>query len=315
MANEMMSEKSSSNSWKKKDCSMELVPAKTILSKPKDDSWFGNDYNMNLYRGCCHGCIYCDSRSECYHVDDFDRVRLKRGALAILERELASKRKKGVVGVGAMSDTYNPFEREVQATRGALALLGRFGFGVALDTKSPLVLRDIDLIQRIAHKASVNIKITITTADDALSKIIEPHVCPPSERFRAIRELSAAGIFTGVLMTPMLPYITDTEEDVKKMVRLAHENGARFIFPMFGVTLRQNQRDYYYRKLDEHFPGLARKYRNVYRSNYYCASPRSRQLRALFQKECGKYHLLYRMQDIVAAYKKKEPSMEQMTFF
>ncbi|MEA5003891.1 MAG: radical SAM protein [Christensenella sp.] len=294
---------------------MELVPAKTILGRPKDDSWFGNDYNMNLYRGCCHGCIYCDSRSECYHVDDFDRVRIKRDALAILERELQSKRKKGVVGVGAMSDTYNPFEKEEQATRGALKLLERFGFGVALDTKSSLVLRDVDLIQRIARNASANIKITITTADDALSKVIEPYVCVSSERFRAIRELSAAGIFTGVLFTPMLPYITDTEENVMEMVRLAHENGARFIFPMFGVTLRQNQRDYYYQKLDTHFPGLSRKYRNVYRSNYYCASPRANKLRALFQSECRKYRLLYRMEDIVAAYKKKEPVVQQMKLF
>lgn len=122
---------------------MELVPAKTILTRPKDDSWFGNDYNMNLYRGCCHGCIYCDSRSECYHVDDFDRVRLKKDALKLLERELQTRRKKGVVGMGAMSDPYNPFEKEQKVTRGALLLLERFGFGAALDTKSSLVTRTL----------------------------------------------------------------------------------------------------------------------------------------------------------------------------
>ncbi len=294
---------------------MELVPAKTILAKPKDDSWFGNDYNMNLYRGCCHGCIYCDSRSDCYHVDDFDRVRLKRDVLRILERELASKRKKGVVGVGAMSDTYNPFEENLQVTRQALHLIERFGFGVALDTKSSLVIRDIDVLKRIAQKSGANIKMTITAADDMLSKTIEPNVCVSSERFRAIRALSEAGIFTGVLMTPLLPYITDTEENVLKIIRLACENGARFVFSMFGVTLRQNQRDYYYQKLDEHFPGIAHKYRNVYRSNYYCASPKAKQLRALFQSECKKYGLLYQMGDIVAAYKKKKPLMEQITLF
>lgn len=294
---------------------MELVPAKTILARPKDDSWFGNDYNMNLYRGCCHGCIYCDSRSECYHVDDFDRVRLKKDALKILEHELQTKRKKGVVGVGAMSDTYNPFEQKEQVTRGALQLLEKYGFGVALDTKSSLVLRDIDLLREISAHSSANIKITITTTDDSLSKILEPNVCVSSERFRAIRQISEAGIFTGVLFTPMLPYITDTEENVTQMVQLAHENGARFVFPMFGVTLRQNQRDYYYNKLEEHFPGLRQKYVNVYRSNYFCGSPRTRQLRALFQKECAKYGLLFRMQDIIAAYKKTEVKPEQLSLF
>lgn len=294
---------------------MELVPAKTILAKPKDDTWFGNDYNMNLYRGCCHGCIYCDSRSECYHVDDFDRVRLKRDVLAILDRELGGKRKKGVVGVGAMSDTYNPFEEREQVTRGALTLLEKHGFGVALDTKSSLVLRDIDLIRKISVKSSANIKITITTADDALAKIIEPNVCASSERFRAIRALSDAGIFTGVLFTPMLPYITDTEENVTQIVRLAHENGARFVFPMFGMTLRQNQRDYYYHKLDEHFPGLRQKYVNVFRSNYFCGSPRTKQLRALFQEECRNYGMLFRMRDIISAYKKVDSPPEQLSLF
>ncbi len=294
---------------------MDLVSAKTILSKPKSDMWFGNDYNMNLYRGCCHGCIYCDSRSECYHVDDFDRVRLKEGALDILERELRSKRRKGVVGVGAMSDPYNPFEKGEEATRGALMLLEKYGFGVALDTKSDLVLRDIDIVGRIAKKASANIKMTITTADDALSRIIEPNVCSSSERFKTIRALSEAGIFTGVLFTPMLPYITDTEENVTQMVRLAHENGARFVFPMFGVTLRQNQRDYYYEKLDAHFPGLRRKYVNVFRSNYYCGSPRTKQLKALFMSACREYGLLFRMQDIIAAYKKTESAPEQLSLF
>ena len=294
---------------------MELVPAKTILTRPKDDSWFGNEYNMNLYRGCCHGCIYCDSRSECYHVDDFDRVRLKKDALKLLERELQTKRKKGVVGMGAMSDPYNPFEKEQKVTRGALLLLERFGFGAALDTKSSLVTRDIDLIREISRKSGANVKMTITTTNNSLSKIIEPNVCVSSQRFRAMRELSAAGIFTGVLFTPMLPYITDTEENVTEMVRLAHENGARFIFPMFGVTLRQNQRDYYYQKLDERFPGLARRYRSVYRSNYYCISPNAKKLRTLLESGCRKYGLLYKMEDIVAAYKKKEPAIEQLTLF
>lgn len=151
---------------------MEFVPAKTILIRTKSGTWFGNDYNINLYRGCCHGCIYCDSRSNCYGVEDFDRVRIKKNALQILERELSKKRKKGVVSIGAMSDPYNPYEEKMEITRGALKLLERYGFGVTLDTKSPLVLRDIDLLKRISRKSCVNIKLTVTAASDFCQSVL-----------------------------------------------------------------------------------------------------------------------------------------------
>ena len=183
------------------------VRARSILQKVRydGDEWFGLDYNMNLYRGCAHGCIYCDSRSECYRIDGFDQVRAKFDALSILRRELRSRRVRGIVGVGAMSDTYNPFECTLQVTRGALELIEEFGFGVSVDTKSTLVTRDIDLLQTIGAAGGAIAKITITTADDHLARLIEPHAPLPSERFAALAELAEAGVFCGVLFTPTLP--------------------------------------------------------------------------------------------------------------
>lgn len=294
---------------------MELISAKTILARGKTSEWFGADYNMNLYRGCCHGCIYCDSRSDCYQVEDFDRVRLKKNALQILESELRKKRRKGVVGIGAMSDTYNPFERKLNITRGALKLLERFGFGVSLETKSSLVERDVDILRNITGRGSAIIKLTITTADDALARKIEPNVCPSSERFMAVKKLADAGIFTGVLFTPVLPYITDTETNVREIVRRSAGNGARFVYSIFGVTLRDNQRDYYYEQLEHRLPGLKKQYMRRYANRYNCSPPNVRRLYEVFKVECEKEGLLYRMEDIISAYKKPEEKTEQLSLF
>lgn len=291
---------------------MEKIKAKTILQTipHRSFSWFGGDYNINLYKGCCHGCIYCDSRSECYQIDNFDTVRYKENAIEILTKELQSKKKKGVVAIGAMSDTYNPFEKEYEYTREAIKRIKFFQFGVAIDTKSDLVTRDIDLLKDMKNTI---VKITITTADDHLSKQIEPHVCISSKRFAAIKQLSDAGIFTGVLLTPVLPFITDQEENIKTIVRLAYENGAKFVFCMFGMTLRQNQRVYYYQQLNKLFPGLTEVYRNRYKQDYSCPVPDSKKLYKLFELECKKYGLLYKMKDIIEAYKHQE-TVEQLSF-
>lgn len=293
---------------------MKTIPARSILQTMKyGNQWFGNDYNMNLYKGCSHGCIYCDSRSECYQIKDFDTVRVKENAITILERELMYKSRKGVVGIGAMSDTYNPFEKELEVTRQALSLLVRYGFGVSLETKSDLVIRDIDLFQKIQQQSSCIVKMTITTFDDDLCRKIEPRVCVSSKRFAAIKQLSDAGIFAGILFNPVLPFICDTEENVREMVRLSAEAGAKFIHTYFSVTLRQNQRDYYFDRLDESFPGLKEKYIQMYGSKYNCISPQSKYLKKIFVEECKKYGLLYRMNDIIQAYKK--PKDEQLTLF
>ncbi len=295
---------------------MEFVKAKTILSKVNyGNDWYGIDYNMNLYRGCPHKCIYCDSRSNCYHIENFDMVRGKENALEILEQELIKKRKKGIIGIGSMSDTYNPLEKEYEQTRGALKLISKYGFGVSIDTKSDLILRDLDILKEINDKNNVIIKFTITTPNDELSKIIEPHVCVSSKRFEAIKKLSDNGIFVGIMMNPVLPFITDSEEDIKKLVKLAHDSGAKFIQTFMGMTLRENQRDYYYEELDKHFKGLKDKYIKYYGERYNCAVPNYKVLYKVFTDECDKYGILYNMRDIIKAYKKEIKDNEQMSLF
>ena len=284
---------------------MRLIPAKTILSGYKDNnSWFGTNYNMNIYKGCCHGCIYCDSRSECYGVENFDEVRAKENALALIARELRGKRRTGVIGTGSMSDPYNPFEKEYGLTRGALELIHRYGFGVSMITKSDLITRDIDVLKAIQSHSPVLIKMTITTCDDGLCRKIEQNVTLSSKRFAAVRELSREGIFTGILLMPVLPFLEDNEENIKGITSLAYESGAKFIYPAFGVTLRQNQREWYYKKLDEQFPGLKQKYIKQFGNAYECSSPKAKELWTLFKKECERVGILYRMEDIIKGYKK-----------
>jgi DNA repair photolyase len=295
---------------------MEFLKTKSILSKEKYGvDWYGIDYKMNLYRGCSHGCIYCDSRSNCYHIDNFDVPKGKENALAILENELSKKREKGVVGIGSMSDTYNPLEKEYEQTRGALKLLAKYGFGVSIDTKSDLILRDLDILKEINSKNNVIIKFTITTPNDELSKIIEPRVCVSSKRFAAIKTLTDNGIFTGIMMNPVLPFITDSEDDIKKLVKLAHESGAKFIHSYMGVTLRENQRDYYYEQLDKHFKGLKDKYIKYYGERYNCPVPNFKRLYKVLTNECDKYGILYNMKDIIKAYKKEIKESEQISLF
>lgn len=295
---------------------MEFIKAKTILSKVKYGSeWYGIDYNMNLYRGCSHRCIYCDSRSNCYHIDNFDIVRGKENALSILEQELLKKREKGVVGIGSMSDTYNPLEKQYEQTRGALKLISKYGFGVSIDTKSDLILRDIDLLKEINSKNNVIIKFTITTPNDELSRIIEQNVCVSSKRFQAIRQLSDNGIFVGIMLNPVLPFITDNEEDIKELVRLAYKNGAKFINTFMGMTLRENQRDYYFEKLNQNFVGIKEKYFKYYANKYNCVVPNYKKLYKIFTDECNKYEILYNMNDIINVYKKEIKDNEQISLF
>ncbi|MDE6469720.1 MAG: radical SAM protein [Eubacterium sp.] len=295
---------------------MEFIKAKTLLTKVKNgDMWYGIDYNMNLYRGCSHGCIYCDSRSNCYHIDNFDVVRGKENALSILENELVRKKQKGVIGIGAMSDTYNPQELKYELTRGALRLIEKYGFGVSVDTKSDLVLRDMDLLKKINEKNDVIVKLTITTPNDDLSRIIEPRVCSSSQRFETVKALNENGIFAGVMMNPTLPFITDKPEDIRQMVYLAHKNGAKFIHTFLGMTLRENQRDYYYRQLAKHFLNLKDRYIKAYGDRYVCNAQNHNYLFGIFKNECDKYGILYDMKDIIRAYKTQAEIYEQTTFF
>ena len=295
---------------------MEYIAAKTIVTRNKTTAWFGCEYNMNIYKGCCHGCIYCDSRSECYGVENFDQVRVKENALEIIGKDLRHKVKTGIVATGSMSDPYNPFEKELQLTRHGLELLDAYGFGAAVATKSDLILRDIDIFKQIQQHSPVLCKITITSGNDTLSQKLEPGAPVSSKRFETVQALSAEGVFTGILLMPVLPFIQDSEENILSIITRAAECGARFIYPMFGVTLRQNQRIWFLKQLDDLFPGkgLKEKYIKNYGNSYVCNSPRAKQLWKLFTKECDARGLLYKMQDIIAAYKQGY-GMQQLRLF
>lgn len=230
-----------------------------------------------------------------------------------MNQELKSKRKKGVIGIGAMSDTYNPFEKQYEITRKALELIAYYNFGVSIETKSNLITRDINIFNEINSKSDIILKFTITTANDELSRKIEPNVCVTSERLKAMKKLSDNGIFVGTLLTPIIPFITDSEENIRNVIKLSHDNGAKFVFSMGGVTLRENQREYFYEQLERTFPGLKEKYIKTYGNNYFCY-PLNNNLENVFKEECEKYGLLYKMEDIIKAYKKGNIEQEQMTF-
>ena len=248
-------------------------------------------------------------------MHEFDRVRCKKDALKLLESELRSHTRKGVVGMGAMSDPYNPFEKDKRLTRGALELLLRHGYGVSIATKSDLIVRDAELLSEIARFHPALAKITVTAAEDKLSRLVEPHAPPSSVRFHAIEQLSKrGGIFPGVLLMPVLPFIEDNERNLRGIVARAADCGARFIYPQIGVTLRANQRQWYYERLDERFPGLREKYEETYGERYDCASPRAAELYAVLEDACRERGVLLHMPEIIAA-SRKPYGVQQLSLF
>ena len=272
------------------------IEAKTILStvKAKPDTYFGLSYNMNLYRGCQHSCIYCDSRSDCYQLGDLSDIRIKKDAIPILERELRSKRIKGTVGFGSMNDCYMPIEQEYQLTRKALQLMIKYKFPVHIITKSDLVTRDLDLLKEIS-KIYAAVSVTITTTDDNLSKVIEPNAPVSSKRFEALQQLSSNGIYCGITFMPVLPSITDTTENITEMVTHAADCGVKYILPAFGLTIRDGQREYMYQQFDKHFPNLREQYVSEFGNNYNCPSPRANELYSLFYNLCKKKRISSQM--------------------
>jgi len=295
---------------------MEYIPAKRLLFPSKSTQWFGTDHTMNIYRGCCHGCIYCDSRSDCYRNPDFDTVKAKANALRILRDDLQRKVRPAFISTGAMSDPYNPFEEKLQLTRHALELIDAYQCGVAIATKSDGILRDVDILCSIAEHSPVVCKLTITTTDDALAAKLEPGAPSPSRRLEAIRQLSQAGLFTGVLLMPVLPFVEDSEENVLSVVESAHRAGARFVYAAFGVTMRQGQREYFLRQLDRAFPEreLSRKYLARYGDRYECAVPNVRRLWGIFSRRCDELGVLYQMKHIISTAKRRYADA-QLTFF
>ena len=295
---------------------MDYIPAKHILIRSKSTAWFGTDHTVNLYRGCCHGCLYCDSRSDCYRNPDFDRVTAKSDALRILRDELARKVRPAFIAMGAMSDPYNPFEEELLLTRHALELIDAYDCGVSVDTKSDLIVRDIDLYQSIQAHSPVICKLTVTTVDEDLAAKVEPRAPSPARRLAAIRSLAQAGLFCGVLLMPVLPFLEDRPEQVLSVVDRSADAGAKFIYSGFGVTMRQGQRESFLRELDRAFPGehLSRRYLARYGDRYRCPSPRARELWEVFAARCRERGLLYQMPHIVSAATRGYGD-RQLTFF
>ena len=262
------------------------IKAKVLLSSSKEpDPWFGLKYTMNLYRGCQHQCIYCDSRSECYQIENFSDILVKTNAIDLLRRELSSKRKVGTVGTGAMNDPYMPIEKKYELTGRALDVLAEFRFPVHVITKSDLVLRDLDRLKEIARTYAA-VSFTITTVDDELALKLEPGAPPPSERFKAMASLSTAGILTGVTMMPILPFIEDSERNVTDIATRAKDCGAGYIMPWLGMSLRDRQRAHYYEQLDRLFPGLSARYRKQFGDAYSAPVPEADRLETAFRAHC-----------------------------
>ena len=265
---------------------MHYVTAKSILSARN---------GMNLYRGCQHGCIYCDSRSLCYRMDHpFEDIAVKENAIELLEAALKAKRKSCMIGTGAMTDPYIPLEAQLGITRKALELIHKYGFGVAIQTKSDRILRDLDLLQSIHRRAKAVVQMTLTTFDEDLCRILEPGVCTTARRVEALKAFQRAGVPTVVWLCPILPFLNDTPENILAIVDACAEAGVKGIINFgMGVTLREGNREYFYAQLDRHFPGLKQRYIRAYGNAYELPSPRQQELLELFHNACearGMWH-------------------------
>ena len=272
---------------------MHVIEAKGLLHRN------GGFLGMNVYRGCIHGCIYCDSRSRCYgFTHPFEDIEVKGNAPALLEAALSSRRKPCMIGTGSMSDPYMHCETELGLTRRCLEIILKYGFGAAIQTKSDRILRDLDLLEAINRQTKCVVQMTITTWDETLCRIVEPNVCPTQRRLEVLSELQKRGIPTLVWLAPILPFLNDTEENVSAILEACGEVGVRGIlcFDM-GMTLREGDREYYYAALDRHFPGLKERYIHSYGSAYELPSPNRDRLMSLFREICGKYGMLSRPED------------------
>lgn len=258
---------------------MHEIEAKSILSARN---------GMNVYRGCTHGCIYCDSRSTCYQMDHaFEDVAVKRNAPELLEDALRRKRRRCMIGTGSMCDPYLPLERETRLTRRCLEVIDRHGFGVSVLTKSDLILRDLELLKHINDQTKAVACTTFTTFDEDLCRVIEPNVCTTRRRFEMLRTMHEQGIHTGVWLCPILPFLNDTEENLRGLLDYCFAAGVEVIVNFgMGVTLRDGDRQYFYRQLDAHFPGLKERYVRTFGDRYDCPSPNAARLTEVFRAEC-----------------------------
>ncbi len=289
---------------------MHYKDAKSILL-PKN--------GMNIYRGCTHGCIYCDSRSKCYNMEhDFEDVEIKRNAPELLEEALRRKRRKCMIGTGAMCDPYMHIEKEVKYTRKCLEIIDKYGFGLAIQTKSDLILRDLDLLKSINDKSKCVVQMTLTTYDEKLCSIVEPAVCTTKRRFEVLKTMHEYGIPTVVWFSPILPYINDTEENLLGILDYCIRAGVYGIINFgMSMTLREGSREYFYSKLDIHFPGLKKTYQKKYGYSYEIKSDQNEKLMKIFNEMCKKHGIICDNEEIfnfMYSYEDKQ-EMKQLSLF
>ncbi|MFV0344091.1 MAG: radical SAM protein [Anaerocolumna sp.] len=282
-------------------------------------SILGPQNGMNLYRGCTHGCIYCDARSTCYQMKhDFEDIEIKSNAAQLLEQALRKKRQRCMIGTGAMSDPYLHYEKKSKLTRRCLEIIEEYGFGLAIQTKSDLILRDLDLLKRIHRKTKCVVQITLTTYDEELCKILEPNVCTTKRRAEVLNIMKEEGIPTICWMTPILPFLNDTEENIRGILDYCIKAKTYGILQFgIGLTLRDGDRQYFYHKLDQHFPGMKEKYIKTYGEAYQLQSPSNHYLMNIIKQECSKNGIVYdanRLFEYMHLFEDKEAG-KQITLF
>lgn len=272
---------------------------------------------MNIYRGCSHGCIYCDSRSKCYNfTHPFEDIEVKQNAPELLDKALRSRRKKCMIGTGSMSDPYMHCEEKLRLTRKCLEIILHHGFGATVITKSDRIMRDMDLLDAINQESKCVVQMTLTTYDDRLCSILEPNVCNTKRRVEVLREMKARGIPTVVWLSPILPFINDTEENVASILDACIDAGVKGIICFgMGLTLREGDREYFYAALDEHFPGLKQRYIKKYGNAYELRSPNGKELMALFNETCHKNHILSTPEACFSYIAEFPEKYQQMSFF
>ncbi|MBR0379061.1 MAG: radical SAM protein [Mogibacterium sp.] len=290
---------------------MHFVDAKGILTTS------GGRCGMNIYRGCTHGCIYCDSRSRCYQfTHPFEDVEVKQNAPELLEKALRSKRKRCMIGTGSMSDPYMHCEEQLRLTRRCLEIINRYGFGVSIQTKSDRILQDIDLLDEINRSAKCVVQMTLTTWDDELCGILEPNVCNTKRRIEVLGMMQERGIPAIVWMTPVLPFINDTEENITAILDACVRTGVKGVIDFgMGLTLREGDREYYYAALDRHFPGMKERYIRTYGNAYELPSPNAKELKGIFNRICRDSGMLSTPEECFAFMSELPERYPQMSIF
>lgn len=287
---------------------MHKVKAKGILSAAN---------GINIYRGCQHGCIYCDARSKCYQMNHrFEDIEVKENAPELLENALKRKRRKCMIGTGAMSDPYIPLEKELKLTRRCLEIINRYGFGVTVQTKSASVMRDIDLFTKINDKSKAVLQMTLTTADESLCRIIEPNVSVTKERFETLKAFHENGIPSVVWFSPFLPFINDTKENIDGLLKYCIDAKVRGIICFgIGLTLRDGDREYFYSRLDKHFPNMKERYIYTYGNSYQLTSSNNNVLMNRISEVCRNHGIMFGVENVFSYLHKFESKAEQLSLF